>query len=115
MCSYSLAAALMVVFATSVISPARADCTNDPRQVGFDKEYVVQIEAYDCRAGGDTFKVEFHQLSEVAASLLVGNRSSALLDRSLGKIKLVENAVSAVYSDLLKRFGVNYRMGPTEI
>ncbi len=94
---------------------ARADCIDDRREVVLDKDNVIRLRSYLCRTGNGTapydIKVEFHRLSDAAASLVAANRSSTLLQKTIGTPKVVENEVLDVYRGLLNQFGQSFHVG----
>jgi hypothetical protein len=86
-------------------SIARADCVEDARLVNLDAQNVVRLKGYLCREGETQIKVEFHRFAETAASLVVAKRSTALLKKTLGSPKLIENDVFKSYAEILQKFG----------
>src|SRR5262245_9585346 len=100
-----LALAVMAgLFASSV---ARAACTEDLRRVPLDKDTVVRLRSYACRAGegadAPNITVELYRFSEQAASLIVAKRSSTLLVKTIGKPRVAENEVFKAYAELLQQ------------
>jgi len=79
-------------------SVARADCVAEIRQVVLDKTISVPLKSYRCKTGADQnapqIRIEFHRLSDLAASLMISNTSSTMLTKTFGAIKVVENDVS---------------------
>jgi hypothetical protein len=94
-----------------------ADCTEDRRKVELDKDNILQLRTYTCRTaqgaqGADAaqVRIEIHRLSNLAASMVVAKQSSALLAKAVGAPRLIENDVSATYSELVRRFGRTVRL-----
>jgi hypothetical protein len=89
---------------------ARAQCVEDPREVGLDQDNVIRLKSYLCRGGQDQndpqVTVEFHRLSNAAASILIGGQPPpSALRTAIGAPKLVENATFKAFADLLGEFG----------
>ncbi len=98
--------ALLTLVAPAI---ARADCIEDPRKVTLDAGNVIQLKSYTCSAGPGQpaqIKVEFHRLSDLPASLLIGKTPSKLLTKTIGSPRIVENEVYKAYADFLKQFGL---------
>jgi hypothetical protein len=91
-------------------SAAHATCAEDTRRVELDRNNVVRLRSYDCRADEVRLKVEFHRLSDVAAGLVVARRPSPLLVKTLGSLRIIENSIFKSYMDLLNRFGVTVNL-----
>ena len=107
-----LGAALWLAF-LSFSSPANAQCVEDPREVKFDQDNVIRLKSYLCRAGQEQndpqIKVEFHRLSEAAASILVGKQPQPKSFKGVfGNFNVVENDVFKSYAELLQKFGEEY-------
>lgn len=89
---------------------AHAQCVDDPRQVKLDKDNVVRLSSFLCRTGDTSndmaIKVEVHQFSDVAASLLISKNSSPMLRRAIGTPKVLENEIFRTYASLIHKFGV---------
>ena len=110
--------AMALMLAPSLV---RAECRADSRAIDFgtsksDETEVpdsgsrsVPLAGYLCRAGtdpnGPQIRVEFHRLSDGAASAFVQKRSSAGLTQVFGSPRVIENDVFKTYADLLRRFG----------
>jgi hypothetical protein len=92
-----------------VHGPARADCVEEPRQVKLGESNNRQLKAYRCGTEpgqkGTQLRIEFHRLSPMAASLVVGQNASALVRATFGSPKVLRNEVFDHYADLLKQFG----------
>jgi len=97
---------------------ASAECVEDRRKLALDAagqdvsgDNVVELRTYSCRgdAGGDNVQVqvELHRLSDLAASIIVEQRSSGTIRRMMGAPKLIANDVLTTYADLLREFGTN--------
>src|SRR5262245_44772651 len=87
---------------------ANAQCKEDPRPL---HSYAtsVRLKSFLCRAEdgqSPQVRVEFHRLSEVAASMLVSNRASPELHSLIGSPAIVDNDVKTTYADLLEQFGL---------
>ena len=91
-----------------MISAAHADCRQSFRALDLGDK-PMRLRAFDCRTDSGpsaaTFRVEFHRLSDLAASLLFDGQSSTLLRQTIGSPKVVAYAPQQTYADLLARFG----------
>jgi hypothetical protein len=92
---------------------ASAQCVEDPREVRLDKDNVIRLKSYLCRARQDQndpqIKVEFHRLSEAAASILIGKQPQPQSFKAVfGNPTIVENEVFKSYAVLLQKFGEKY-------
>src|ERR1700724_443931 len=121
--SIGLRASLVAVALILAPTLVRADCSADFRRVEFDtsksgefgapngdrSSQIVPLRSYLCRAGTDPnspqIRVEFHRLSDGAASALIEKRPSAGLTQIFGSPRIIENDVFKTYADLLRRFG----------
>jgi hypothetical protein len=112
-----VALGLLLVIAPSI---ADAQCDEDFRRVELDKNVgpernVVRLRSYVCRAEARSdspkITVEFHRLSDLAASLIIAKQSSAILRELIGSPKVIENEVFKTYSDLLQKFGTLLDIG----
>jgi len=58
----------------------------------------VPLKSYRCKTGADQnapqIRIEFHRLSDLAASLMISNTSSTMLTKTFGAIKVVGDDVS---------------------
>src|ERR1700730_9007156 len=76
-------------------SPATAACVADARNVVLDQKTAVPLKSYRCTTGSGAdaaqVRVEMHRFSDLAASLTIANASSSLLQKTFGKMKLIEN------------------------
>ena len=85
------------IVALLVHGGALANCTEDSRRVNLDRDNVIRLKRYDCRAGdrndAPRVSVELHRFSDVAASLIVAKRSSNLLKQTIGAPRVVQNDV----------------------
>lgn len=113
-CKIALSIGLSPFIFFAAASVARADCVAEIRQVVLDKTISVPLKSYRCKTGADQnapqIRIEFHRLSDLAASLMISNTSSTMLTKTFGAIKVVENDVSKTYGDLLKQFGTTYEV-----
>ena len=102
-----------VALALAAASPANAACVADIRKVVLDKA-AVPLKSYRCSTGTGAdaaqVRVEVHRFSDLAASLTIANASSSLLQKTFGKMKVVENDVSRTFAGLLKQFGTTYEV-----
>src|SRR5262245_28217952 len=92
---------------------ANAQCKEDPRLIhsGDDPDTgTVRLKSFLCRVEdgqqGRQIRVEFHRLSEVAASMLVSDRASSQVGDVLGSPAIGDNDVKKTYADLLRQFGM---------
>lgn len=103
----------LVVLAMAL--PVRAQCVEDARAVALDADNVVRLRSHVCTVGTGPdavrVRVEQHRFSDLAASLIVARRASALLARTIGKPVVVDNAVLQAYAELIRRFGVTREFG----
>src|SRR5262245_30381126 len=87
----------------------QANCDADHREVTLIEDNVVRLRSYSCRTGANptdsTIRVEFHRLSDAAASLLVNQQPSLILRKTIGHPRLIPNDVHKAYMDLQNRFG----------
>lgn len=106
------ALALALALALAATSPVRAACVTDARNIALDQKTAVPLKSYRCSTGSGAdaaqVRVEMHRFSDLAASLTIANASSSLLQKTFGKMKVVENDVSRTYAGLLKQFGTIY-------
>jgi hypothetical protein len=95
-------------------SPTRAACVADARTVALDPKTAVALKSYRCTTGPGAdaaqVRVELHRFSDLAASLTIASTSSTLLQKTFGKMKVVENEVSRTYAGLVKQFGTAYEV-----
>jgi hypothetical protein len=95
-----------------------ADCSANLREIDLARasdsselgeSVIVPLRSYLCRAETDPkspqVRVEFHRLSDGAASTLLQKQSSAGLKKVFGTPRIIENDVFKTYTDLLDRFG----------
>jgi hypothetical protein len=77
---------------------------------------VVRLKGFRCRTGSEEdapqVKIEFHRLSDMAASMIVAKRTSELLEKTIGTLKVIENGFLKAYPDILSKFGTTARTGP---
>ena len=103
-----------VALALATAAPANAACVADARNVALDKKTAVPLKSYRCSTGTGAdaaqVRVEVHRFSDLAASLTITNASSSLLQKTFGKMKVVENDVSRTFAGLLKQFGTTYEV-----
>ena len=113
-CKIALSIGLSAFIFFAVASAASADCVSELRRVVLDKTISVPLKSYRCKTGADQnapqVRIEFHRLSDLAASLVISNTSSTLLKKTFGSMKVVENDISKAYGDLLKQFGTTYEV-----
>ena len=109
-----------VIAAALILAPAAAsaDCSAEIRQAALgtgQSRETVPLRSFVCRAGinpsSPQVRVEFHRLSDGAASTLVQKRSARALTQLLGSPRIVENDVFKTYADLLGRFGATSTTG----
>ena len=86
-------------------SIVRAECFEDRRTVTFDQGGNVQFRSYGCQVDGGSLRVEFHRIGALAASLLFADKTSAGLEKAIGRPRLIANEVSATFLSLLQQFG----------
>jgi hypothetical protein len=89
---------------------AHAGCTEQARRIDFGGTEVVNLKAFNCSSGADTFRVEFHRFAEAPASLIVAKRQTKLMQQAFGSPKVIENEVFRTYADLLQKFGAAVRL-----
>jgi hypothetical protein len=110
--------AMALILAPSLV---RAECSPDFRTIDLGSSRPTQsclpsdvvpsipLRSYVCRAGtdpnGTQIRVEFHRLSDGAASAFVQKRFPAGLTQIFGSPHVIENDVLKTYADLLRRFG----------
>ena len=101
---------LIALAMLATVLPVRAQCVEDARAVALDADNVVRLRSHVCAVGTGSdavrVRVEQHRFSDVAASLIVARRASALLARTIGQPLVVDNAVLRAYAELIQRFGV---------
>lgn len=112
----------ILIAAALIVTPtfSHAECSADFRKIELTNRSsepsesnvspeVVSFRSYLCRTGIDPnspqIRVEFHRLSDGAASTLVQKRPSAGLKKVFGAPRIIENEVFKTYADLLDRFG----------
>jgi hypothetical protein len=94
-----------------IIAPAigYAGCDEDFRSVRLSNNEAVRLRTFVCRAdtsgSSPSIRVEFHRLSDMAASALVARGTSTNITGTLGSPKVIENAVFNTYASLLRQFG----------
>jgi hypothetical protein len=111
---------LILIGTAFLITPtlSHADCSVDNRNVDLARSSesnqpsepnVAALRSYLCRGETDPkspqVRVEFHRLSDGAASILLQKQSSAGLEKVFGTPRIVENDVFKTYIDLMNRFG----------
>lgn len=102
-----------VIAAALILAPsiASADCSAEFRQVALgtrESGQSVPLRSFVCRTGtspSPQLRVEFHRMSDGAASLVVQKRLSPGLKQIFGSPRIIENDVFQTYADLLRRFG----------
>lgn len=87
---------------------ARAACQEDFRRVELSSDNIVRLRSFLCRTNNQSaplIQVEFHRLSDVVASLILSKQHSAMVERTIGSPRVIENDVFRAYTELLQRFG----------
>ncbi len=111
--THHLAVAVSLLVLVSA-APAFANCLEDAREVRLAQDSVARMRAYLCRLDdGAQVRIEFHRLSDTAASMIVGRRNSALLRRTIGAPAVIENDVFRTYAELLRAHGVTTKVSKT--
>jgi hypothetical protein len=81
-----------------------ADCAKDHREVRLNAD-VLRLREYTCRTANEVVRVQFHRLSNMAASLLLNRTNIQWIRVLFGTHKMVENAVGGEFKLLLSRYG----------
>lgn len=76
--------------------------------MALDRNTTVRLKSFNCGEGDLRLKFEVHQVTDVAASLIVAKRTSNLLKQTFGTPKVVENDVFKAFAGLLKQFGTTH-------
>jgi hypothetical protein len=102
-------AAALIFLVTCVPIAAHADCIEQTRRVQYDDDVGAAIKSYLCSTEqaqrSPQIKVELHDFSNVAASMLVGKISSKVLEKTIGSPRVVENEIFKQYANLLAVHG----------
>ncbi len=80
-----------------------ADCVEDRRTVKFADGQITKLRSYRCEVGGAKLNVEFHRLSDIAASLLLSNKKFAEFTRIIPSARIQENVVSNNFMGLIAK------------
>jgi hypothetical protein len=86
---------------------AQGSCIEDAREVKLSEDSSERLKSYLCKTepnGAPKLRVDFHRLGYSAPGLLIAKQSSPLLEKAIGKPRLVENEVLKTYAEILKRF-----------
>ena len=102
--------AIFSVFDFLIVLPAaHAGCLEDTRRVQLSQDHV-QLRTFLCGPDDNpqsppVLRVEFHRLSDVAASTLVAGAKIQFVNETLGDVKVLKNDVYETFHQLVQRFG----------
>jgi hypothetical protein len=95
------------------VSARAGSCLSDTRETQVDATQVIRTRELRCKSDRDpssAISVQFQQLNEVAAGVLLNGGKATLFERVYAKVRLLENDVLHEYRTLIQRFGVATRV-----
>lgn len=97
------------------VSSAEARCLEDIRSVELG-DHHARLRTFVCSSDDNpqsppVLRVEFHRLSDVAASTLVAGSNIQFVNEALGNAKILENEVYATFRQLVQRFSTERGRG----